>query len=110
MDETIESGVMRLLIAGPEEKDHKATIPQGVSLLSVSVRNRICYVNVSGAFITQDNPVAQKLSLYSVVNSLAILADVDQVQIAVDGSSDITVAENISLAAPLTADWTLVEQ
>ena len=110
MDETIESGVMRLLIAGPTEKDHRATIPQGVSLLSVSVRNRICYVNVSGAFTSQDNPVSQMLSVYSIVNSLSILADVDQVQLAVDGSSDITMQENISLAAPLSADWSLVEQ
>ncbi len=110
IDTGLEEAVMQQLIEGPKEGDRKPVIAPTTSVLGISVRNRTCYVNLSEEFINQALNVPEILAVYAIVNSLTELPEVDQVQIAVEGSSDIQIADNISLAAPLVADYTLVSE
>lgn len=110
IDTGLEEAVIQQLIEGPTDKDCQAVIAPATSVLGISVRNRTCYVNLSDEFINQALNVPETLAVYAVVNSLTELPEVDQVQIAIEGSSDIRIADDISLAAPLKADYSLVTE
>ena len=75
-------------------------MPQGTSLLSVSVKNNICYVNFSGDFLTGDLAVSPYVTIYSLVNSLTALSNISKVQIMVEGDSSKKFCETIPLDVP----------
>lgn len=95
-----ERQVVNALLTGPESSDMLATMPQGTSLLSVSVKNNICYVNFSGGFLTGDLAVSPYVTIYSLVNSLTALSNISKVQIMVEGDSSKKFCETISLDVP----------
>ncbi len=74
------------------------TVNPNTKVVSVSVRDGICYVNFDETFLTQIYNVSSEVTIYSIVNSLAELTGVNKVQISVNGESDILYRENISLS------------
>lgn len=95
-----ERQVVNALLAGPETSDMLATMPQGTSLLGVSVKNNICYVNFSSGFLTGDLSVSPHVTIYSLVNSLTALSNISKVQIMVEGDSSKKFCETIPLDVP----------
>ena len=81
--------ILRSLIEGPQTESLNATIPKGTVLLNVSVVDRVCLVNFSAEFLQNRprNELAERMTVFSVVNSLTQLEDVDSVEILVEGSS-----------------------
>lgn len=87
----LEKVVIEQLIKGPAEgKDLYPTIPEATKLISVTVKDSICYVNFDEAFLKMENEVSEKVQIYSIVNSLAELATVSKVQISINGVTDRT--------------------
>ena len=81
--------ILRSLIEGPQSENLGATIPKGTMLLNVSVVDRVCLVNFSSEFL-QNRPreeLDERMTVFSVVNSLTQLEEVDSVEILVEGSS-----------------------
>lgn len=97
---SIEKDVINRLIQGPSEEGFYRTLPENLQLISIGVKDKICYVNFDSSFLTDALPIDGNLIIYSIVNSLTELADVQRVQIMVDGDSDI-VFRDISLSSPL---------
>ena len=64
-------------------------------MISISVKDKICYVNFDSSFLTDALSIDGNLIVYSIVNSLTELPDVQRVQI-----SNI-VFRDISLSSPL---------
>lgn len=85
---SMEKLVMEQLIEGPKSSSLTGTIPSGTTLLSVSLVEGVCYVNLSESFRTQNAAVTEELTLYSIVNSLSELSGVTKVQIAINGSTE----------------------
>ena len=81
--------ILRALIEGPQTENLGATIPKGTVLLNVSVVDRVCLVNFSAEFLQNRprNELDERMTVFSVVNSLTQLEDVDSVEILVEGSS-----------------------
>lgn len=96
---SVEEFVLERLIAGPEEGGMKKVMPDGTSLLGISVRDGVCYVNLSTEFLSPLADVSGEVSLYAVVNSLTSLGNITQVQFSVDGSTDVQFG-GISLSEP----------
>ena len=109
-DEQPEAVVMDQLLRGPQTAGNVSPMPAGGSVLGVSVRERICYVNLSEAFRNPDSGVADELMIYAIVNSLGELETVDKVQITVNGSADVVYDGGLSISAPLEPDLSLVEE
>ena len=84
------------------------TINPNTKVVSVSVRDGICYVNLDDTFLTQIYNVSSEVTIYSIVNSLAELTGVNKVQISVNGESDIMYRENISLSTVFERNLDLV--
>lgn len=97
-----------------------ACIPAGTQLLNVTVENGICTVDLSSQFTEHANFTAERLSVYSLVNSLTELQEITAVDLWVAGAplerlNWLTLSSGVSrdetvLAAPMsdaTLDATL---
>ena len=97
---SIEKDVINRLIQGPFGDGYYRTLPANLQVISIGVKDKICYVNFDSTFLTDALSIDGNLIVYSIVNSLTELADVQRVQIMVDGDSNI-VFRDISLGSPL---------
>ncbi len=80
-----ERFVVEELIAGPSVEGMYPSINPEVKIVSVTTQDGTCYVNLDSSFLTVVNNVSTELSIYSIVNSLVELSNVNRVQILVNG-------------------------
>ena len=79
------------LIAGPqgteELKDMEllSTVPEKTKVNSITIRDNICYVDVSKDFLQLLTNVKSDVIVYSIVNTLCELPNVNRVQFTIDG-------------------------
>lgn len=85
---SLEKLIMEQLIEGPKKSGAMATVPSGTKMISVSVVDGVCYVNLSDSFRNQNAEVNEEIVLYSIVNSLTEAQGVSKVQISVNGSTE----------------------
>lgn len=93
----LEKIVVEQLLAGPEKEDSYPMINPATTILSVAVKDGICYVNLSQDFLTQIYNVTSDVTLYAITNSLVELTNVNKVQILVEGETDVLYNEKVSL-------------
>lgn len=94
---SLEKLVVEKLLEGPQTEGVYPTINPATKIISVTVKDGICYVNLSEDFLSQPYNVTSDVTLYSITNSLVELPNVNRVQIAVNGETNISYRENISL-------------
>jgi germination protein M len=109
---SLERTVVEQLIRGPQmgNGNAKRTLPSTMSVLSIAVTERICYVNLSQDLQYESLGVFNYIPIYSIVDSLASLNTVDKVQILVNGSVLTTdLGENVSVSTPLDPDYKYID-
>lgn len=81
--------VIEELIKSTQTEELTPSIPQGTQLISADVKNGVCTVDLSEEFITNrpETAAGQRLMVYSMVNSIAELENVEYVQFTVEGKS-----------------------
>lgn len=105
----MERIVLEQLIKGPLSTGrYYPTIPSNVSILSMTTKDYTCYVNLSNAFLTKAGNVTDETVLYSIVNSLTELANINKVQIMIDGETEISFGEHSYLNTPLERNLDIV--
>ena len=82
--------VLENLIKGVEDEDAKPPIPVGTKLLNVTVTDGVCYVNFDSTFLNVDAGISADVVIYSIVNSLTELDNINKVQLLVNGASSVT--------------------
>ena len=97
MNTSMEKLIVEELLKGPQESGRYRTLPADVKLLNVSVNENVCYINFDSAFLNSTLEVKEYIPIYSIVNSLCEISNVNKVQIMVNGSSDVMFREVISL-------------
>jgi len=83
----LERFVVEELIAGPSgqiEGLYPSVNPDS-RIISVMTKDGICYVNLDESFLTVVNNVSTDVSIYSIVNSLSELNNINKVQILING-------------------------
>lgn len=93
---SIERLVVERLIEGPPFKGAYPTIPAQTKLVSVTVRDGVCYVNLDEGFLSTGYNVTESIPVYSIVNSLIENTDAQKVQISINGETNRVFLENIS--------------
>lgn len=93
----LEKIVVEQLLAGPEKEGSYPMINPATTILSIAVKDGICYVNLSQDFLTQIYNVTSDVTLYAITNSLVELTNVNKVQILVEGETDVLYNEKVSL-------------
>ncbi len=105
---TLEKVVLEELMDGPQIDNAIAAIPAGTKLNSVSVTDGICYVNFDSSFETAIAGVTENVTVYSIVNSLAELDNISQVQILVNGETAHLANVDMDLSGPLSPNRDLL--
>ncbi len=94
-----EKLVVEQLIAGPETgKGAGATVNPSTKIISVNVKDGVCYVNLDSGFLTPVSNVTADVTVYSIVNSLVELSNVNKVQISVNGETNLTFRDKYDLS------------
>lgn len=94
--------VIEQLMKGITAEGYQSTIPTSATLLGVSVKEDICYVNFDSKFESESNSdLSPEVVVYSIVNSLVANSDVTKVQILIDGESDNEYKNSVDLSRPL---------
>lgn len=106
---SLERLIVERLIEGPPYEGAYPTIPANTKLLSVSVRDGICYVNLDGGFLETGYNVTESIPVYSIVNSLIQNTDAQKVQISINGETNRVFRESISFDTIFEKNEDLVE-
>lgn len=101
--------VMEELLLGPMEGVGNRALPQGTRTRSLSVRDGICYVDLSKEFVVNAPQTAEEagLTLYALVNTLCVRSGVSQVQLLIEGEK-VDLYGTVSVRTPLSANFDLV--
>jgi germination protein M len=110
-EDRLPAAIVEELIKGSETGLGR-TIPEGTRVLSVEVKEGVAYVDFSREF--KDNhwggSAGELMTVYSVVNSLARLEEVDKVQFLLEGEVQEELLGHMYYGEPIEPDWDLVEE
>jgi len=107
---SIERAIVEQLIKGPDVTTDGMTLPVNLKLLNISVKDGTCYVNLDSEFLTQIVNVSSTIPIYSIVNSLCELSNIDKVQFLINGDAKKVYRESISLETPFEMNSDIIYQ
>ena len=90
---SMEKLVVEQLIGGPTNEKIYPSINPDTKIVNVTVTDGICYVNLNEGFLNQVSNVTADVTIYSLVNSLVELPNVNKVQISINGETDVVFRE-----------------
>lgn len=107
----LEKVVLEQLQKGPLGDSLLPVIPPGTKVLNVTIDQKICTINFSSEFMngTMEKAVLPEVTVYSIVNSLCDVLNVERVQFQVDGESDLLYAGSLSLNGPFHRNSDIIE-
>ena len=106
----IERVVVERLMKGTTATGYQSTIPKTTILLGVSVKEDVCYLNFDSKFISDSYDLDPNVAIYSIVNSVIENSSVTQVQILIDGSSDVAYQGGFDLSRPFKKNNNLMKE
>ena len=106
----MEKLVVEQLISGPANDKSYPTISPGTKLINSTVKDGVCYLTFDSTLITAVNNVTTDVTIYSIVNSLVELSNINKVQIAIEGNKDGKFRDKYELSTVFERNLSLVEQ
>lgn len=93
----LERFIVDELLAGPSGhvEGLYPTINPSTKIISVMTKDGTCYVNMDESFLTVVNNVSTEVSIYSIVNSLVELNNINKVQILINGEEPSGFQSNV---------------
>lgn len=109
-NETLEKYVVEELVKGPKDSKLAATLSTDSKLISIQTKDGICFVNFTSDFVTKNTgSSAQETGvIYSIVDSLTELDEVDKVQFLIDGKKTDSFG-SFAFNEPFERDETLID-
>lgn len=104
----MEKLVVEQLISGPANNESYPTISPDTKLLNITVKDGVCYLDFNSAFVTAVNNVTTDVTIYSIVNSLAELSNINKVQISIDGNKNGKFRDKYELSTIFERDLSFV--
>lgn len=104
-----EKLIVEKLMNGPKKSGSNPTINPNATLLSVTIKDEVCYVNFDSEFLVSAYDIKPEVMIYSLVNSLIEGTQAEKVQITVNGEKNVTYLETIDLSQPMQQNLDLVE-
>jgi spore germination protein GerM len=107
-DEVAKAAVVEL-IEGPSQAG-VATIPSGTTLLGVSIARGVAEVDLSKEFVDnhQGGSAGEKMTVYSIVNTLTEFSTVKEVRFLVEGEALDTIAGHMDVSRPVKREESLL--
>ena len=107
--ESLEKRVMQALIDGPKNAQNVLTVPPETKIRSIETKDSVCYVNLSSDFISKNQMglTAERLTIFSIVNSLTELSGIDKVQFLIEGEKK-DLYQHMAFNEPITRDVSMI--
>ena len=105
----MEKLVVEQLISGPANNESYPTISSDTKLLNITVKDGVCYLDFNSAFVTAVNNVSTDVTIYSIVNSLVELSNINKVQISIEGNKDGKFRDKYELSTIFERNLSLVQ-
>ncbi len=102
--------VVESLIDGPEGEGYTATLSEKTTIQNLSVKDGICYVDLSDEFYDTNNTLKNDIIVYSIVNSLVELPTVSKVQFLKNGEKQPFYRETMPFDGIFERNLDLIEQ
>ncbi len=94
---SIEKLVVEQLIMGPASSQVYPVVNPDTKIIGVTVKDGICYVNLSEEFLKQTYQVSAEVTIYSITDSLVELPNVNKVQFSINGDTNKVFGESYKL-------------
>ena len=94
---SLEKLVVEKLVEGPASEGAYPTVNPTTKIISVTVTDGICYVNLDETFLNQPYSISAEVTIYSITNSLVELSNINKVQITINGETNLSYRERFSL-------------
>ncbi len=104
-----EKLIIDRLIKGPSTDKVFPTIPPETKLINVSIKDGVCYVNLDEGFLNQTYELIESVPVYSIVNSLLELSNINKVQILINGETNVTYREVINFNTLFERNLDIIE-
>lgn len=92
-----------------DETKLQSAVPSKTTLNNLTIRDNICYLDLSRDFEQQDPNVSSEVIVYSIVDTLCELPEVTKVQFSVDGEQKEKYGDLESFNKPLERNLDLLE-
>ena len=105
---SMERLAVEQIITGPKTDICYPTISKDTKINSVNVKDGVCYVDFDSSFLTEPYNVTAEVAIYSLVNSIVELTDVNKVAFSVNGEANFTFMD-FSISGPYERNLDLME-
>lgn len=105
----LERVVVEQLIKGPREEGHFQSVSASTKILGITTADNICYVNLDKGFMDAEMTVQEQITIYSLVDSLIYNCKAKQVQISINGKTDLTFRDTMELSKLFEWDDSMLE-
>lgn len=106
---SMEKLVCEHIVSGPLSDNVFPVTDPEVRIMSVSTKDGVCYVNLSKEFLTKKGKLTDEVVIYSFVNSLTELPNINKVQFMIDSETEISFGDHSYLNAPFDRNLELVD-
>jgi len=103
------------LIAGPAAiKDVSGTellktIPDGTKINKISVKENTCYLDLTEDFMEKRPDISDSVAIYSVVNTLTELPNINKVQFSIEGEQVMLYNDYVGFGEPFETNLDIVQ-
>lgn len=85
-----------------------ATMPSGTKVNKISVKDNTCYLDLSSDFLDKRDNISDEVTIYSVVNTLVELSNINKVQFSIDGEQVLLYNDSDNFGEPFERNLDLV--
>ena len=85
---SMEKLAVEQIISGPNTDIAYGTISKEAKIKSINVKDGVCYIDFESDFQSTSNSVTTEVAIYSIVNTLTELPNINKVVFSVNGQSN----------------------
>lgn len=110
--DNIYQATLEELIKGPESTDYNKTIPQGVEILDIDIKNSIATLNFNRALRENHwgGSTGETMTVYSIVNTMTQFSEIKKVKIIIESEEIDTLAGHMDLSVPLERNEKIIKE
>ncbi len=90
---SMEKLALEQIISGPNTDIAYATIPKDAKIKSINVKDGVCYIDFDSAFQNAAGNASAEVAIYSIVDTLTELPNINKVAFSVNGQTPFTFSD-----------------
>ena len=112
----LEQLAVEQLLAGPaaikeiSDTELQKTIPDGTKINKISVKENTCYLDFSDDFMDKRPEISDSVAIYSVVNTLTELPNINKVQFSIEGEQVMLYNDYVGFGEPFEVNLDIVQE